>query len=138
MSGFLDKGQGVPVTQPLMDQMTWNFACRGLLWVTIDLWSSQGHVTSKEANNIWRSEQVWPQQRSHHLNLTKSFNKTPSHLVDWRLIYRHPLVKKTGLCSPLFHTKIKFYSLLRGKDQGDVFKFIYIKYWIQSRSLLYL
>ena len=26
-----------------IDQMTWNFACRGLLWVSIEFWSSQGH-----------------------------------------------------------------------------------------------
>ena len=35
-----------------MDQMTWDFACRGLLWVSIEFWSSQGHLTSIQVKSV--------------------------------------------------------------------------------------
>ena len=56
-SRFSDKV--VPVTQAPMDQMTWNFACRGLLWVSIEFWSSQGHVTSIKAKPVLASKWDW-------------------------------------------------------------------------------
>ena len=31
--------------------MTWN-ACRGLLWVSIEFWSSQGHLTSIQVKSV--------------------------------------------------------------------------------------
>ena len=57
-SGFSDKG--VPVTQPQKDQMTWNFACRGLLCVTIEFWFSQVHATSIKVKPVLASKCDWP------------------------------------------------------------------------------
>ena len=48
------------------------FCMLELLWVTIEFWSSQGHVTSIEADHIWRPEQVWPLERSHDIDLNKT------------------------------------------------------------------
>ena len=46
-------GQGGAIKRPPMDEMTWNFACRGLLRVYIDFWSSWGHTASIEAKPIY-------------------------------------------------------------------------------------
>ena len=43
-------------TQPLMDQMTRNFACEELWGTTFDFCPSQCHVTPIEVNHIWRPD----------------------------------------------------------------------------------
>ena len=42
------------------------------MWVTIEFWSSQVHVTSTEANHIWSPDKVWSQYRSPDLDLNKN------------------------------------------------------------------
>ena len=46
----------VSVTQPPMDQLTWNFACEDLLGGTFDFYSGQGHMTSTEAKPVLASK----------------------------------------------------------------------------------
>ena len=53
-------GQGMPATQPPMNQMTSNFAYMGLLWVTIEFWSHQDHVTSIKTEPVLASKYGWP------------------------------------------------------------------------------
>ena len=36
-----------------MDEMTWNFACRVVLWGTFEFWPSWGHTASMEAKPIF-------------------------------------------------------------------------------------
>ena len=45
-------GQGGTIKWPPIDEITWNFACRGLLRVHIEFWSSWGHTASMEVKPI--------------------------------------------------------------------------------------
>ena len=46
-------GQGGAIERPPMDEMTWNFACRVVLWGTFDFWPSSGHTASMEDKPIF-------------------------------------------------------------------------------------
>ena len=100
-----------------MDQMNWNFACQGLLWVSIEFCSSQVHATTIKAKPVLASKCYWPLYSKPKLNSNQQKPpacKISSHFVYLGLSNRHPLVQEPRLCSPLLqHIQRKFFQNLQ-------------------------
>ena len=58
-----------------MDQITWDFVWKDLLWVYYEFCSSQGHMAIKKAKTVWRPEWVWLLQSPYDLGFDKIQNK---------------------------------------------------------------
>ena len=71
-----DSWTGSAVKWPPMDEMTWNLACRGALWGTIELWSSWGHTASMEARPIFLISGTFWVSNMHTQHPSKLVSKT--------------------------------------------------------------